>query len=130
MYRARRGLDRLENWFGDFDDELWERVINRLQQLPDLYQHWIEYREQRHKALIVVLQQPAGPQQIKQDLLRVLLDEDSAYAEKFGKARNLYWLAYAAALEEISSWLSPEQRLKATRKLQDYARTAARLSQG
>lgn len=130
LYRARRGLDRLENWYGDFDDDLWERVITRLQQLPDLHQSWMKYRNARHQDLIAVLKHRSDPDQIKRDLHRVLLDDDTPYAQEFQPVRLAYRLAYASALEEISGWLSQKQRQKAVKKLQDYARIASRLNQG
>ena len=128
LYRARRNLDRLENWYGDFDDDLWERVITRLQQLPDISQAWKKYRNARHQALIAVLARK--PDQIKPDLYRVLLNNDTPYAQEFEPARKAHRLAYADALEEINGWLSPKQRQKAVKKLQEYARIATRLSKG
>ena len=128
LYRARRSLDRLEDWYGDFDDDLWERVITRLQQLPDIYQSWRKYRDARHQALIAVLEKKPDP--IKRDLRRVLLSNDTVYAQEFEPARKVYRQAYADALEEINGWLSPKQQQKAVKKLQDYARIATRLSKG
>jgi hypothetical protein len=128
LHRARRSLDRLEGWYGDFDDDLSERVITRLQQLPDIYQPWEKYRGARHQALIEVLEKK--PNQIKRELRRVLLSNDTTYAQEFEPARKSYRLAYANALEEINGWLSPMQRQKVVKKLQDYSQIAARLSKG
>lgn len=130
LFRARRSLDRLVNWYGNFDDDLWQRVITRLQQLPDMYQPWMKYRNARHQALIAVLKRRPDPGKIKRDLQRVLLDGDTEYAQEFQPVRLAYRLAYASALEEINGWLSPKQRQKAVKKLQEYARTASRLNQG
>ncbi|MCP4332154.1 MAG: hypothetical protein GY785_05820 [Gammaproteobacteria bacterium] len=128
IYRVERSLARLQKWFGQFDAIQREKIAARLAQLPDIYQHWYRYRQARQRALIEALGGTREPQQMKQRLKTVLLDTSSEYARAFEPHRSAYWQAYAEAVEDISAWLTRAQIRKAVDKLQDYARSAERIS--
>ncbi|MGD8840955.1 MAG: DUF6279 family lipoprotein [Gammaproteobacteria bacterium] len=130
IYRVDRDLARLEKWFGDFDYLLEERVRERLQQLPDLYGPWIDYREARLKALIVALRDAPQNGIDTARLKTVMLDPNTEYARAYLPARRAYWRAFAGAIEDISSWASDSQRQRVVSKLQDYARIVQELKQG
>ncbi len=123
IYRVERSFESLENWFGEFDFMLENKVIARLRQVPEIYQPWFEYREQRHQALINAMKQGLTRQQLK----TIMLDPSTDFARDFAPARDAYWREYAAALEDISSWLSRQQRQRAVTRLQRYARVVERL---
>ncbi len=123
IYRVDRSLERLEDWFGEFDFLVEERIMQRLRQVPDIYQPWIEYRERRHRALLSAMKQGLTGQQLKV----IMLDPSTEHARAFEPLRQAYWQAYAAALEDISSWLSERQRQHAVNRLQRYARLVERL---
>ena len=127
IYRVEQNLERLEDWFGDFDIFLEDRVRARLQQVPDLYEPWFRYREARHHAMIDALIDASQTGITIQKLKYVFLDPDTEYARRFEPARQAYWQGYAAALEDISSWLSKRQRRNAADRLEGYARLAASL---
>lgn len=128
IYRAWRNLERLESWFGSFDPQLEARILERLQQLPDTYVSWIEYREAQHLALVRLLNQASDNTEIKADLKQVLLAESTDYARNFEPQRAVFWQAYSDALVDISRWTPEAQRKKAIDRLQSYARVASRLS--
>jgi hypothetical protein len=123
IYRVERSFERLENWFGKFDFLVEERIMERLRQVPDIYQPWIEYREQRHQALVRAMQAGLTRQQLK----TIMQDSSTDFARAFEPARRAYWQAYAEALEDISSWLSDNQRQRVVTRLQRYARLVERL---
>lgn len=123
IYRVERSFDRLEDWFGEFDFLVEERIMQRLRQLPDIYQPWIEFRERRHQALVSAMKQGVTGQQLK----IVMLDPSTDHARSFEPARQAYWQAYAEAIEDISSWLDEQQRQHAVNRLQRYARLVERL---
>ncbi len=123
IYRVERSFEHLENWFGEFDFLVEERIMQRLRQVPDIYQSWIEYRERRHQALVSALKRGLTVQQLKV----IMLDPSTDHARAFQPARQAYWQAYAQALEDISSWLSEGQRQHAVSRLQRYARLVERL---
>lgn len=127
IYRLDSGVDRLENWFGDFDSEQEERIRTRLRQLPEFYQAWIKFRDARQQAMIKVLNN-ASANSIQQQLKAALLDPSTEYALTFEPTRIAYWHAYAEALQDISDWLTRAQRQRAVNKLKDYARVAERLA--
>jgi hypothetical protein len=128
IYRLQRGFDQLEKWFGNFDSIQEEKVMTRLQQLPDFYGPWIRYREARQQAFVNALGNTAEADLTRQNLKTILLDPATEYARTFEPARRSYWQAYAAALEDISALLTKKQRQKVVTKLQKYARIAARLN--
>lgn len=123
IYRVERSFERLENWFGEFDFLVEERIMERLRQLPDIYQPWIEYREQRHQALVSAMQSGLSRQQLK----TIMQDSSTDFARAFEPPRRAYWQAYAEAIEDISSWLSESQRQRVVTRLQRYARLVERL---
>jgi hypothetical protein len=127
IYRIDSGVDRLENWFGDFQFDQQERVRTRLRRLPEFYPAWIKFRDARQQALIEVLSNASGDS-IQQELKTALLDPSTEYALAFEPTRIAYWQAYAEALQDISGWLTRAQRHRAANKLKDYARVAERLA--
>ena len=128
MYRVNRSIDRLENWFGGFASDQEEKIRARLQRLPDFYEPWIVYREARQQALVNAFNNATDAGFTRQQLKTILLDPSTEYARTFEPARQSYWRAYAAALEDISSWLTKTQKQRVVEKLQKYARVAARLT--
>jgi len=128
IYRVRRSIDRLEKWFGGFTRDQEEKIRDRLQRLPDFYEPWIVYREARQQALVKALNNASDAGLTRQQLQTILLDPSTDYARTFEPARQSYWQAYAVALEDISSWLTKEQKQRVAEKLRQYARIAARLT--
>lgn len=129
IYLVERGLDRLQRWFGDFDDYLEYRVTARLQQLPDMYEPWIRFRERRHEAVLQALRQATDKDLTREQLKTLVLGRDTDYAREFEPKRLAYWQAYAEAIEDISAWTNRGQKQKAAARLRNYARTFERLSQ-
>ncbi len=125
--RVQRAYKRLESWYGEFDFLLEHRVRARLREIPDIYLPWIEFREQRQQALLTALRDVPTSGVDRQRLRRILLDPSTEHARAFAPARKAYWQAYAAALEDISSWLTEQQRQRVVIKLQKYARVVERL---
>ena len=122
IIRVERNLERLQDWFGDFDWELERRARERLARLPDLYEPWFTYRDARQAAMLAALRGGGDGPAIRARLKRGLLDPDTDYARAFEPARQAYWQAFAAALADISSWLSPRQHRAAAERLQRYER--------
>lgn len=127
--RVQRLYKELEKWFGEFDFHLEHRVLARLREVPDIYEPWFEYREKRQQALMAALRDVPSNGHDRQRLRRILLDPTTEHARAFAPARQAYWQAYAEALEDISSWLSNQQRKRAVYKLQRYARIVGRLQE-
>jgi hypothetical protein len=127
IFRVTLNFDRLEDWFGDFDEFQESKITARLQQLPDIYEPWLRYREARQQALISILNKASTSGVSRTELKTVLLDPTTEYALAYEPRRQSYWQAYAVALEEINSWLTRGQRQHAAARLRKYARVAARL---
>lgn len=123
IYRVERSFESLESWFGEFDFMLEEKVTERLRKVPEIYQPWFNYREQRHQALVKAMKQGLTRQKLK----TIMLDPSTGFARAFAPAREAYWQGYAAALEDISSWLSKQQRQRVVTRLQRFARVVERL---
>jgi hypothetical protein len=127
IFRVSRTYDRLEDWYGDFDEFQEDKIILRLQQVPDIYEPWLRYREARQQAFIGVLNRAATTGIGQAELRTALLDPSTEYALAYEPLRQSYWQAFAIALEDINRWLTREQRQRAVNKLRKYAQVAARL---
>jgi hypothetical protein len=127
IFRVTRDYDRLEDWFGDFDEFQESKIVARLQQLPDIYDPWLRFREARQRALIGILNNASTNGISSAELKTILLDPTTEYALAFEPLRQSYWQAYAVAMEDINDWLTIGQRQHAATRLRKYAQVAARL---
>ena len=127
IFRVTRNYDRLEDWFGDFDEFQETKIAARLQQLPDIYEPWLRFREARQQALIGILNNASSNGISTKELKTILLDTTTEYALAFEPLRQSYWQAYAVAMEDINGWLTSGQRQHAATRLRKYAQVAARL---
>jgi ribosomal protein L44E len=127
IFRVARSFDRLEDWYGGFDEFQESKIMLRLQQVPDIYEPWLRYREARQQAFISVLNRAAATGINQAELKAVLLDPSTEYSLAYEPQRQSYWQAFAIALEDINRWLTTEQRQRAVTKLRKYAQVAARL---
>ena len=121
IFSVKRGVKRLQRWFGRLDETQQTKISQRLQQLPDFYPAWINYREARQQALLEALRAASvkgiSPAQLKY----ILIDPTSNYAQVFEQERSAYWRVYAEFIEDISELLRPSQLQHAVERLQDYA---------
>lgn len=127
IFRVSRNFDRLEDWYGDFDEFQESKIMLRLRQVPDIYEPWLRYREARQQAFIGVLNKAATTGISQAELKAVLLDPSTKYSLAYEPLRQSYWQAFAVALEDINRWLTRDQRQRAATRLRDYAQVAARL---
>jgi len=127
IFRVKRGLKRMQGWFGKLDESQQEKISLRLQQLPDFYPAWITYREARQQALLDALRKASSEGLSRQQLEFILLDPASDYARNFEPMRTAFWRSYAQAIEDIAGLLRKSHLEHAVDRLQDYADTAADL---
>lgn len=128
IYRVQQGLDRLEDWFGEFGDIQRDRISLRLQELPDFYPAWIRYREARHRALMEALRATGTSSLTRQRLHFILVDPESEHARVFYAARSEYWQAYGQMLQEISASFTGAQLQHAVERLHTFADIAGSLA--
>jgi len=121
IFRAKRGIKRLQNWFGKFSKKQREKISLRLKQLPEFYPAWITYRKARQQALVDALRKMKTEGLSRQQLKFILLDPTSDYASVFEPARQAYWQAYAKMIEDIGDRLSKAQLRHAVNRLQNYS---------
>jgi len=122
IYRIDRALERLEKWFGSFDENQLQKIRPRLRQLPEFYLAWIKFRDERQQALIMALREAPNAGLTHQQLKAILLDPETDYARAFEAERSAYWQSYAQTVEVISGWLSKAQLKHAIDRLQKYSR--------
>ncbi len=120
-YRVKKGLKRLQDWFGTFEDKKREQVRDRLRQLPEFYPGWISYREARQQALVEALRKAPTQGFSSQQLHAIMLDPQSDYARAFIPVRTAYWQAYSQMIEDLNSLLTSAQRQHAVNRLRTYA---------
>jgi hypothetical protein len=124
IFRVQRGLERLEDWFGDFGYIQRKQISERLQQLPDFYSDWIRYREARQRAFVKALRAASTSDISQQQWHFILLDPSTDYALAFEQARRAYWQTYAQMIEDISKGFSKAQLRHAVERLRTYAEIA------
>ena len=127
IFRVGRNFDRLEDWYGDFDEFQENKIRLRLRQVPDIYEPWLRYREARQQAFIRVLNKAATTGISHAELKAALLDRSTEYSLAYEPLSKSYWQAFAAALEDINHWLTTGQKQRAATRLRNYAQVAARL---
>ena len=127
IFRVGRNFDRLEDWYGEFDEFQESKIRLRLRQVPDIYEPWLIYREARQQAFISLLHKAATTGISQAELKATLLDQSTEYSLIYEPLRQSYWQAFALALEEINHWLTTRQKQRAANRLRDYAQVAARL---
>ena len=127
IFRVSRNFDRLEDWYGGFDEFQESKIMLRLRQVPDIYEPWLRYREARQQAFISVLNKAATTGINQAELKAALLNPSTEYSLAYEPLRQSYWQAFAVALEDINRWLTTEQKRRAATRLRDYAQVAARL---
>lgn len=125
--RAKRFIERIEDWTGKLTAPQRELIRARLAVLPDITDEWLADRRQRQADTLAIMRnRPAREEAIKA-LRRVLLESDSwrkpDYAAKV-KARDEQTIAMIVALDAT---LSAEQRLKLRKKIAGYAADVAYL---
>jgi hypothetical protein len=128
IFRVKRSLKRLQDWFGKLDETQREKISLRLKQLPDYYPAWISYREARQQALLTALRAAATDGLSQQQLKFILLDPTTDYARNYEPVRRAYWHSYAQAIEDIGGLLRKSQLQHAVNRLQDYANTVTDLA--
>jgi uncharacterized protein YceK len=128
ILRVQRGLERLEDWFGDFGYIQRKQISERLQQLPEFYPDWIRYREARQQAFVKALRAASTSGNSQQQWHFILLDPSTDYARPFEQARRAYWQTYGQMIEDISRGFSKAQLRHAVERLQNYAEIAEGLA--
>jgi hypothetical protein len=128
IFRVKRNLKRMQDWFGKLDETQRAKISLRLKQLPDYYPAWISYREARQQALLTALRRVATDGLSQQPWKYILLDPGTDYARNYEPARRAYWQSYAQAIEDIGGLLRKSQLQHAVNRLQDYANTLADLA--
>ena len=127
IFRVSRNFDRLQDWYGDFDEFQESKIMSRLRQVPDIYEPWLRYRDARQQAFISILNKAATTGISQAELKATLLDQSTEYSRIYEPLRQSYWQAFALALEEINQWLTREQKRRAVNRLRNYAQVASRL---
>lgn len=125
--RAKRFVDRIEDWTGKLTPGQRELIRTRLAALPDLTDEWIADRRQRQVEILSLMRNRPARDEAMKTLRRVLIEADTwrrpEYAAKV-KARDDQTIAMIVALDAT---LSPDQRLKLRKKIANYAADVAYL---
>lgn len=128
IYRLDRAIERLEKWFGPFDAGQLDKIRPRLRELPEFYEAWIKYRNERQQTLVTALREAPNAGLSHQQLKTILLDPDTDYARAFESERTAYWNSYAQMVEDMNGWLTRTQLKHAIDRLQKYSRAFEDLS--
>lgn len=125
--RAKRFVERIEDWTGKLAPAQRELVRARLAALPDLTEDWLADRQQRQADTLALMRSRPPREEAIKTLRRVMLESDAwrrpEYAARV-KARDEQTIAMIVALDAT---LSADQRLKLRKKIAGYAADIAYL---
>ena len=125
--RAKRFVERIEDWTGKLSPTQRELVRTRLAVLPDITDEWLADRRQRQADTIAIMRNRPSRDEAIKSLRRLMLESDAwrkpEYAAKV-KARDDQTIAMIVALDAT---LTAEQRLKLRKKIAGYAADVAYL---
>jgi uncharacterized lipoprotein YmbA len=125
--RAKRFVDRLEDWTGRLAGPQRDLVRSRVAAMEDLTEEWLGDRRFRQTETLALLRANPSREAMAAGLTRLLVDTDSwrrpEYAAKL-RARDDHVFAMIAALDAS---LTPEQRARLQRRLGGYAADVAYL---
>ncbi len=116
--RADKIIDKMEDWFGNLS-KAQEKQITRLTfSLPDIKEDWAAYRQMKREELIRFLREKPSSSEI-QALLKAWVIAPSYPVESQAKFENMADATKALILQ-IDPLITPKQRQKALKRLEDY----------
>ena len=120
-------VDKLEDWFGDFDDSQLTRLRAISDIRPDKRQYWFDQSELRHQRFSILLRRKPGREEIEQYLLNrfIVLNQDDEQARDIRLQGQTYWRNAMLGIDKI---ITTRQRKKMIREIADYASDFAALS--
>jgi len=125
--RAKRFLERLEDWTGRLTGAQRELVAARVKAMPDITDDWLADREKRQGEFVKLLRAKPSRDAMGVGLRRLLLDTDAwrspAYLEKM-RQRDEQTFAMMAALDTT---FGAAQREHIQKKVRGYAADVAYL---
>ncbi len=66
--RLARIIQRTENWLGDLNDSQLQEMEQALSKMPDLSEHWLDYRAKQTTGLLLMLRSHPQEQSVRQYL--------------------------------------------------------------
>lgn len=125
--RAKRFVERIEDWTGKLSPAQRELVRTRLAVLPDITDEWLADRRQRQADTIAIMRNRPARDEAINSLRRLMLESDAwrkpEYAAKV-RARDEQTIAM---IVDLDAMLTAEQRLKLRKKIAGYAADVAYL---
>jgi len=126
--RAKKTIDKMEDWFGRLTDGQKFRIQELSFALPDVKREWLDYRETRRREFVTFLRQNPSAAEITTYLKPWLIHPREAYLPQY-KAKFLQMeAAVKTMILEIDQFLTPSQRTKALKRLSGYINDFKKLS--
>lgn len=125
--RARRYLDRIDDWTGSLSGAQRELVRSRVAAMEDLTEAWMADRRFRQAETLALIRARPPREAMIAGLSRLLLDTDAwrdpAYAAKLRERDERVF----AMIADLDATLTPQQRSRVHRRLSGYAADVAYL---
>lgn len=120
-------VDKLEDWFGDFDDNQLAQLRVISDARPDRRQYWYDQSELKHQQFSTLLRQKPGPEKIEQYLHNryVTLNQSDEQTQAIRLQGRTYWRNTMLAIDRM---ITSKQRKQMMNKLADYASDFVTLS--
>lgn len=123
--RAKRSIERAEEWFGHVSPQQNEIIRTALGARPDSEDWWVQERERRRSDLLALLQRIQAERPATDEAARWLSDYFALLAEPREAERRARMMDFRRGNAELIAALvntaSPEQKETMFRKLRGYA---------
>jgi hypothetical protein len=127
--RARRTVERVEDWTGPLEPEQVELVHAVRNAMPDSAPEWLEYTESRQRALLALIDTGAPAHEIEA-LLRGWWLRLDALPHTLAAKRDRQLEALVELAVRVDATLNSTQRMHLVDRLEDLARDADALARG
>jgi hypothetical protein len=116
--RADKIIDKMEDWFGNFNKTQKKQITRLTFSLPDIKEDWAAYRQMKREELIRFLREKPSSSEIEV-LLKAWVIAPSYPVESQAKFENMADATKALILQ-IDPLITPKQRQKAIKRLEGY----------
>jgi len=121
-------ISRFERFFGDLTPQQTAAVRRYFEEREKTSTAWMNFREERGRALLAFLGERPGRDEIAQFMPILMLRSKQVIDPRYKQFSDNWWARFTDWMVEISTSLTPEQRRHFSQVLRDYAQDMIELS--
>ncbi len=117
--RFGRTHERLEEWFGEFDESQIERISSISKAFPDRTANWLKNRQTHQKELVAFLRARKSPQEIEAQLKKWYIPIDGTHRPEYRETGKQLSAAFKQIVLDLDKVVSPMQRINAASRIDE-----------